>query len=106
MPCDGNPSSNRKALKMYVLAAGEMSETSAITESSYSSLDWIWQRLSEGGFYSQKPTARFVPRSRRSWNSPVLATLEGRVQLGLCSELKGMELAQLQPNPGGRRRCR
>jgi hypothetical protein len=36
--CNGNHGSNRKVLKMYGLTAGEMSETSAIAESSDSVL--------------------------------------------------------------------
>src|SRR2546425_634284 len=44
---DGNHRSNWKVLKMLELAASEMSENSAIAESSYNTRDWIWSRLSD-----------------------------------------------------------
>jgi hypothetical protein len=44
---------------MQELAAGEMSETSAIAESSYNTRDWIWSRSSECADSSRrKPTAK------------------------------------------------
>jgi hypothetical protein len=62
---------------MYELAASEMSETSAIAESSYNIRDWIWSRLSECAVSSsRKPKAKMFLNQAEAGIPQYLATLE------------------------------